>query len=118
LVVAFNPSIAALLADRAYWSRGVPLLKRILALPGQTVCRSQLAILIDGVAMPVARENDRRGRSLPVWRGYRNIAEGGVFSHELAVRRFPGRTLFRSASGGLDRRARGSALDLRGALIM
>lgn len=57
--------------------RGVPLLKQILALPGQTVCRIHLAIMIDGVVMATARERDHR--PLPVWQGCHMIAEGEVF---------------------------------------
>jgi len=80
LVVVMVPEpVAKFLADGGYLPRGVPLLKRILALPGQTVCRNHLAILIDGVVMAFARENDRRGRALPVWHGCRLIAEGEVF---------------------------------------
>jgi type IV secretory pathway protease TraF len=59
--------------------RGVPLLKRVLALPGQTVCRNYLAVMIDGVVMSFARERDHRGRPLPVWQGCQLIAEGQVF---------------------------------------
>ncbi len=39
--------LATFLADRRYLPRGIPLLKRMLALPGQTVCRDQLAITVD-----------------------------------------------------------------------
>jgi len=80
LVVVMPPEpVATFLANGGYLPRGVPLLKRILALPGQTICRSHLAILIDGVAMAIAREDDRRGRPLPVWQGCRIVAEGEVF---------------------------------------
>ena len=39
------PLIAEFLADRGYLPNGMPLLKRILALPGQTICRNGLDIL-------------------------------------------------------------------------
>jgi conjugative transfer signal peptidase TraF len=80
LVVVTPPEpVANFLAERDYLPRGVPLLKRVLALPGQTVCRTRLAITIDGVAMAVAREQDHRGRPLPVWQGCQLVAEGEVF---------------------------------------
>jgi conjugative transfer signal peptidase TraF len=80
LVVVMPPDpLAALLADRGYLPRGIPLLKRIVGLPGQTVCRHDLTILVDGSATAVAREKDRRGRPLPVWQGCRMIANGEVF---------------------------------------
>jgi len=55
------------------------MLKRVLALPDQTVCREHLTITVDGIAMGVARERDTRGRPLPVWQGCRVVADGEVF---------------------------------------
>jgi type IV secretory pathway protease TraF len=51
----------------------------VLALAGQTVCRSGLIITVDNLEMGKAREHDSRGRSLPVWQGCHVIAEGQVF---------------------------------------
>jgi len=65
--------------NAGYLPKGVPLLKRILAVSGQTVCRSNLAITVDGVNVGVARDRDRAGRDLPVWQGCRRIATGEVF---------------------------------------
>src|SRR6516225_9881250 len=49
LVVAMPPDpLATFLAERGYLPLGVPLIKRILALPGQSVCRNELAIIVDG----------------------------------------------------------------------
>jgi conjugative transfer signal peptidase TraF len=80
LVVVTPPTpVAQFLDERGYLPRGVPLLKQVLALPGQTVCRIRLAIMIDGVVMSFAREQDHRGRPLPAWQGCRCIAEGEVF---------------------------------------
>jgi conjugative transfer signal peptidase TraF len=80
LVVAFPPEpLATLLAEGGYLPRGVPLIKRILALPDQIVCRTDLAITVDGIEMGAARERDRRGRLLPVWQGCRAVRSGEVF---------------------------------------
>ena len=80
LVVAFPPEpLATFLADGGYLPRGVPLIKRILALPKQTVCRTGLTITVDGIDMGAARERDRRGCLLPVWLGCRVVAAGEVF---------------------------------------
>ena len=80
-LVAVRPTepTATFLADGNYLPRNVPMLKRVLALPGQTVCREHLTITVDGIAMGVARERDTRGRSLPVWQGCRVVANGEVF---------------------------------------
>jgi len=80
LVAALPPEpLATVLADGHYLPRGVPLLKRVLALPGQTVCREELRITIDKIEMGVARDHDSRGRPLPIWQGCREIADGEVF---------------------------------------
>jgi conjugative transfer signal peptidase TraF len=80
LVVITPPEpLASFLADRGYLPEGVPLLKRVLALPGQTVCRTDRTITVGGIAMGEALERDRRSRALPVWQGCRVVAAGEVF---------------------------------------
>jgi conjugative transfer signal peptidase TraF len=80
LVVAMPPEpLATFLAEGDYLPRGVPLIKRVLALPGQTICRKGAAIVVDGIEMGMAREYDSRGRPLPVWQDCRAVADGEVF---------------------------------------
>jgi conjugative transfer signal peptidase TraF len=79
LVVTPPEPLANFLADRGYLPKGVPLLKRALALPGQTVCRTGRTITVDGVAVGEALDRDGRGRPLPVWPGCRVVAAGEVF---------------------------------------
>jgi conjugative transfer signal peptidase TraF len=80
LVAVQSPEpLETFLADRRYLPRGIPLLKRVLALPGQTVCRDQLAITVDKIEMGTAREHDGGGRLLPIWEGCHVIADGEVF---------------------------------------
>ena len=80
LVAVLPPEpLATFLADGHYLPRGVPLLKRVLALPGQTVCRDHLAITVDKIELGAARGHDSRGRPLPIWQGCREIADGEVF---------------------------------------
>lgn len=78
-VVAPPPALAAFLAGRGYTGPGVPLIKRVAALPGQTVCRRAGLVTIAGTATALARERDRLGRPLPAWEGCRTLAEGEVF---------------------------------------
>ena len=80
LVVVEPPEpLATFLAEGGYLPRGIPLLKRVLALHGQTVCRDQLTITVDKIWVGEARERDSRGRSLPIWHGCQVIADGEVF---------------------------------------
>ena len=80
LVAVLPPEpLLTFLADGSYLPRGVPMLKRVLALPGQTVCRNGTTITVDTIEIGEARERDGRGRPLPVWQGCRVIAEGELF---------------------------------------
>jgi conjugative transfer signal peptidase TraF len=80
-LVAIAPPapLAQALDQSGYLPLGVPLLKRIVALPGQQVCRHGRAVTVDGIAMAEAREQDWAGRALPVWQGCRRIGDGEVF---------------------------------------
>ncbi|CAM3245376.1 conjugative transfer signal peptidase TraF [Paracoccus aminovorans] len=71
--------IASFLADGGYLPRDTPLLKRVLGLPGQTVCRTGLRITVDELEMGMALERDRIGRPLPDWQGCRVVAGGEIF---------------------------------------
>lgn len=80
LVVVMPPGLLAqYFAARHYLPLGVPLVKHILGLPGQTVCRDGSVITVDGAIVGEALEQDRFGRSLPDWQGCRALAAGEVF---------------------------------------
>ncbi|MDQ0506786.1 S26 family signal peptidase [Xanthobacter agilis] len=79
LAVTPPAALARFLVERGYVGAGVPLMKRVAALPGQDVCRKDRVITVDGVAYGEALERDRMGRPLPVWRGCRRIVQGELF---------------------------------------
>jgi conjugative transfer signal peptidase TraF len=80
LVAILPPEpLTTFLAEGNYLPRNVPLLKRVLALPGQTVCRDLFAISVDNVWVGEARGHDSRGRPLPIWKGCRVVADREVF---------------------------------------
>ena len=92
LVIVRPPAGAAtFLAEGGYLPRGVPILKHILALAGQTVCRLGSAVAVDAIAVGYARERDSRGRALPVWQGCRVLAKGEVFLMNRPADSFDGR---------------------------
>jgi conjugative transfer signal peptidase TraF len=78
--------LATFMAERSYLPEGVPLLKRILGVSGQTICREDFTITVDGVEMGDALARDRAGRALPVWQGCRRIPTGQVFLMNWQVR--------------------------------
>src|SRR3546814_978910 len=68
--------LASFMVERGYIGRGVPLMKRVAALPGQRVCRAGHDITVDAVKLGEARDRDSSGRPLPVWQGCRVVADG------------------------------------------
>ena len=119
-LVAVEPPepLATFLADRRYLPRGVPMLKRVLALPKQTVCRDNLTITVDSIEIGEARERDSSGRSLPVWQGCRVVADGEVFLMNWQSAELSRRPLFRSAADNVDHRTGCARLDGRGGLTL
>lgn len=71
--------LAAALAARGSLPTGVPLIKPIAALDGQTICRQDLRITIDGAFVGTALAHDHRGGPLPVWAGCRTLGPSEVF---------------------------------------
>lgn len=80
-LVAVRPPepLATFLDLNGYLPIGVPMLKRVLALPGQMVCRKRLTISVDGIDMGDALSRDSRGRPLPVWQGCRAVGADELF---------------------------------------
>jgi type IV secretory pathway protease TraF len=80
LAVAYPAEpLAGWLEERRYLPRGVPLLKPILALDGQTVCRVGPRITVDGREMGIAQDKDHSGRLLPFWQCCRVIGHSESF---------------------------------------
>ncbi len=73
------PHVARLASERRYLPIGVPVLKRIAANPGATVCRNGAIVTIDAVVAARALPRDRVGRPLPVWNGCRRLGPDEVF---------------------------------------
>lgn len=80
LVLVLPPeAVARYLDQRGYLPLGVPILKQVLALSGQSICRFERTITVDGVAVGDALDRDRQGRGLPAWQGCRIVAHDEVF---------------------------------------
>jgi conjugative transfer signal peptidase TraF len=80
LVAVLPPqALGGFLAERHYLPRGVPMLKRVAAVSGQSVCRIGARISVDGKHLGDARKQDHLGRGLPVWSGCRVLTPGDIF---------------------------------------
>jgi conjugative transfer signal peptidase TraF len=80
-LVAVRPPepLATFLDLNGYLPIGVPMLKRVLAIPGQMVCRKGLTISVDGIDMGHALSRDSSGRPLPVWQGCHAVEADELF---------------------------------------
>ena len=80
-LVAVTPPepLAQFVTARGYVGPGVPLLKRVTALPGTRVCRTGTTIAVQGRVIGEAREHDSLGRPLPTWQGCRVVGQSEVF---------------------------------------
>jgi conjugative transfer signal peptidase TraF len=80
LVLAWAPLWARrLAAERGYLPFDVPLVKRIAAVAGDTVCVVDSAVVINGETMAHQRDTDLSGQPLPRWDGCRILASGEFF---------------------------------------
>ena len=118
-LVAVQPlePLATYLHRNGYLPTGVPMLKRVLALPGQTVCRTGSTIAVDGIAMGEARERDSRGRPLPAWEGCDVVEDGKLFLMNWQAAELFRRALLRNDTSDGCHRSRASRVDM-GRLIV
>jgi len=79
VLVVPSPSIAQFAAQRGYLPVGVPLVKRIAAIEGDSVCARGEGIFIDGQFAAARLSADGEGRPLPSWQGCRTLDHGEVF---------------------------------------
>jgi conjugative transfer signal peptidase TraF len=70
---------ATLAAQRGYLPTGIPLLKRIGAMPPQRVCMQDHVVRIDDVAIATALATDSRGRPLLAWQQCRSLLDDELF---------------------------------------
>ena len=73
------PAIAALAARRGYLPRSAYLLKPIVAIEGDRVCRLGAYISIRRRLVTFACPADSIGRAMPSWHGCRTLKTGQVF---------------------------------------
>ncbi|HEY5239717.1 MAG TPA: conjugative transfer signal peptidase TraF [Rhizomicrobium sp.] len=78
--------VAAFAASRGYLPMGIPLVKRIAALAGDTVCARNDVIFINSKPVASRLRSDHQGRVLPGWSGCRALGRDEVFLLMLQVR--------------------------------
>lgn len=83
--------IANLIAERGYLPPSVPLIKRVVGLPGDKVCRETATVSVNGKLAAIALRMDGEGRWMPVWSGCRRLREGEIFLLQEHPRSLDGR---------------------------
>ena len=78
VIARLSPPWRALADARRYVPARVPLVKRVAATPGDTVCALGNAISIDGRLRARRRLLDGQGRLMPWWQGCTTLREGMV----------------------------------------
>jgi conjugative transfer signal peptidase TraF len=71
--------VADFAAQRRYLPSNVPMIKRVVGVTGDRICRLGNAVSVNGKASAIAQEHDGQGRALPVWSGCQRLADGAVF---------------------------------------
>lgn len=80
MVIAWVPEAARrFAARRRYLPANVPLVKRVAARAGDTVCAIGPVISINGVRIAERRRFDGQGRILPWWQGCTTLEDGELF---------------------------------------
>ena len=80
LVLVRTPeSVRQLAAERGYLPHNVPLVKRVAALDGDTVCAADDVISVNGRVVAERLAHDRLGRRLPSWSGCLLLDGGEAF---------------------------------------
>lgn len=68
-----------LAAERHYLPANVPVVKRVAAISGDTVCAVNEHIFVEGRLVAWRRRYDGAGRPMPVWRGCVTLRDGALF---------------------------------------
>jgi conjugative transfer signal peptidase TraF len=77
LVAARLPeAVRGLAAERRYLPRGVALVKRVAAIPGDRICGTPRSVSINGRTVAGRLPADRAGRPLPAWTGCQSLGDG------------------------------------------
>jgi len=78
-VIRPSATVANLLATRGLLPLGVPLLKRVVAVSGDEVCRSNGVVFVNGEVIAEALDRGSDGLPLPFWEGCVRLFEGQFF---------------------------------------
>lgn len=79
VLIRLPPRIADLADRRGYLPKSAYLIKFIIGVTGDRVCRFGGRVFVNGAVRARAFSRDRRHRRMPVWHGCYRLASGQVF---------------------------------------
>ncbi len=74
-----DENLEKLITERGYLPPEIPLLKRVMALAGDEICRENERVFINKFHAADALFVDSAGREMPVWRGCSLLLDGELF---------------------------------------
>mgnify|MGYP003667356239 CR=1 FL=1 len=80
IVVPTPPGFRMMAAKRHYLPYNVPLIKRVVALSGDEICRHGQTVFVNQKPIATALIRDSQGRLLPVWQGCRTLKQNQFFA--------------------------------------
>ena len=85
------PGFRVMAATRQYLPLNVPLIKRVVGLSGDMICRRGQTIFVNQKPVATALLKDHRGRNMPIWQGCFILSEDQFFALMTATDSFDGR---------------------------
>jgi conjugative transfer signal peptidase TraF len=79
VLIRLPPDVADLAHQRRYLPKSAYLIKFVLAVAGDRVCRLGVRLFVRGLFVARALRSDKLGRRMPMWHGCRRLAPGDLF---------------------------------------
>src|SRR5262249_55558959 len=79
VLIRLPPDVADLAHQRGYLPKSAYLIKFVLAVAGDRVCRLGVRLFVRGLFVARALHSDKLGRRMPMWHGCRWLAPGDLF---------------------------------------
>lgn len=91
VLIRLPERVRELVESRQYLPSNVPLIKRVVGIEGDKICRRGQEVLINNVTVVIALSEDEQGQKLPVWSGCTILGLGSLFLLQSHPKSFDGR---------------------------
>lgn len=93
VLVRVPGNVRTLVERRGYLPPDVPLIKRVVGVEGDEICRFGQWVLVNGRRVAEAQWADGAGRPMPVWNGCETLNQSRIFLLQQHPQSFDGRYL-------------------------